>query len=115
MGSMEKLFGQLEGIKAWFYTQAMSTGVFQPKLFLLLIDILQMDNQKISLAYNFKIQLLLDLSTWKRIKMLERAFFVHGNAVTLFDATWEFVPHGYASNRFGCHKRLDYLWIAREA
>ncbi len=39
MGRMEKLFGQLEGIKAWFYTPAMSTGFFQPKPFLLLIDI----------------------------------------------------------------------------
>ncbi len=46
MGRMEKLFGQLEGIKAWFYTPAMSTGFFQPKPFLLLIDILQTDNPK---------------------------------------------------------------------
>lgn len=49
---MEKLFGQLEGIKTWFYTQAMSTGFFfQQKPFLLLIDILQTDKiKKIPLA-----------------------------------------------------------------
>lgn len=30
---MEKLFGQLEGIKTWFYTQAMSAGFFPTKAF----------------------------------------------------------------------------------
>lgn len=73
--------------------------------------------QKISLAYNFKIQLLLDLSTWKRIKILERAFFVHGNAVWRYlgvCATWLCKQQVWMSQApwllVNCQRGVQKLW-----